>query len=1402
MNPLGFLKQKLQQGLSDVENWGEDVGNDVSHAVSAVFGGNSQSSQNAPQQQQAPVQTANSPTSMGTLQIQNSNQPQQNTTPQTPNNPTPAPTPIAPTSNTVKPLVDFTSPTMKTAGGVGNQNVSGAEQLTNIKNTKQPVQGAATAPSAPAQFQDHTQSSVGPVDALLGAAKATAMLPVNTIEGTVTLPTKELYQQFVEHNQAASNQTEAEAAAKSVQGFGGAAAVPAYFLAKPLAGGNDQQAARNLQILGIKPGTSGGQRAFQIAGEAGGSLAPLGAAEGGAKFLTPSDSVKLAHFGNVLDSVKSGATVDPVQTLLSGSEDAVHANNPMNPGFTPSEEAPAAGDGLTPRDADAERVAQETYQQTGNFDQAVRAYSANSATDPLTAMSETARTLQESNLLTPHDTEGLFGVNALPVDKETEAPHAPKTEGTAVKITSLGNRLRKLGPEGREILQRTKNTEINTARLTQAMKDRTPTFYNLPEEDQELAGAVKEGKATSDSPTIQKAVQELKETFPQIQQGAERSGLDVGNLGETYVPHIYPKGFFDKGDNFANSVQHLVQTGQAPDEATAVQILNRLQNSNNLGPHRFGNLEQSREADVPGYQFNSKTLNQYYEGTARRISEAQHYGPKNELIHSLIARAAKNGNDPEALQEVFNAYHNPPRPGTGPISETGNAVRHALSILQLQKAVLSHLPQGFANTGAEIGFRRYGAAVRNRVFNSGDKDFLDKAGFSAEKDRESSGVGNYTGKLIAPMLKQLRQFHREVAGIGGRDYAEAMAGKGNVDRLRDLGVTGDLETGDDGSIKLNDDQLVQAAHNMADRTIFSDTRMQSPAWTQKELGKYVGQYRTAYTFKQAGFINNLFKEAKNGNVAPLIRYVGIGAPVSGAVVSLSKDLFTGNRPKNAKQAVLDAAAASGAGSVGGGAGDAVENTLRYTYNGDSAWQNVVGSIAPGAGTIVQTGQNVDNAARGNPTAIKKQGLSYVPGSHYIEGSRVGKALGVQPAAPLSPADQKSLNQYESALKQANNSLAPFRNSESNVDKRTAAEFQAFVARNHTPDGKSIQLSTADSEAQWAELYANKKLLDVVQKFEQGLDKHSPAYDLKGNGQLANGQTGSKLQVYADWEKSDPENRTKIEQNNPWLSQTLQDISNQTFSTTNSVAPNGAIKFLNVPGNIEAQMNQVSQLSGIPAAQRTPDQISQLKALENDPTLESWYNRLSQQSNAELSAKGESPIQIAPSLNASQQALFNQYEALPSGTGARSAFIKANQGAWNDIQNVLAQQSLSTAEKQGAVDRLSGEQPSQSFLGAVDSLGNYDISSTKNANGTSSYSLDPAAAYAQSSGSGSGSSSSSKKPLVALPKRPKTHKQSVVRMKRASNKRVKIKKSPKINLKSPGTLKPVQVGKPTQVLKIR
>jgi hypothetical protein len=152
-------------------------------------------------------------------------------------------------------------------------------------------------------------------------------------------------------------------------------------------------------------------------------------------------------------------------------------------------------------------------------------------------------------------------------------------------------------------------------------------------------------------------------------------------------------------------------------------------------------------------------------------------------------------------------------------------------------------------------------------------------------------------------------------------------------------------------------------------------------------------------------------------------------------------------------------------------------------------------------------------------------------------------------------------------------------------------------------------------------------------------------------------------------------------------------------------------------------------------------------------------------------------------------------ALPAGS--KSAFIRANQVDWNNISQVLAQDTIYNVEKQGGVIQQGGTEPD--FLKNTYNAGQYDIAKpVGGGTAASGYSLNPTLAYSQASAA----SSSKYKPLVPLPKIKFPRKGHIARLPKSRGFRAPhIKKANRIHINANGRLNPTKIARPTHVVKL-
>lgn len=307
------------------------------------------------------------------------------------------------------------------------------------------------------------------------------------------------------------------------------------------------------------------------------------------------------------------------------------------------------------------------------------------------------------------------------------------------------------------------------------------------------------------------------------------------------------------------------------------------------------------------------------------------------------------------------------------------------------------------------------------------------------------------------------------------------------------------------------------------------------------------------------------------------------------------------------------------------------------------------------------------------------------------------------------------------------------------DQKTFEAFKTYFAHNYTPDGKTLLLTPGQSYSQWASLAQNGKLLEAIASAEINGDKnHNPEWDLlhKGDGVVksyddkGNLQTSSapKLAIYAYYKSLPPGELDKaaIAQWNPWIKDTENAAAiwnQQNITKGNAVEPPGYVPFPAVNPAAQTKMDQMDQLLAIPSADRTPDQIKQVSALFSDPDVTAAFHDRTVYDNAVRASMHAAPIAQDPSQDPKVEAGWKAFDALPSGKGihARSDWIKANPGIWNQMSQQAEAQALYGVEKYGGQAYYGANVP-DSFVGDLYNLGQHDISKVKNLNGTTSYSL--------------------------------------------------------------------------------
>lgn len=383
-----------------------------------------------------------------------------------------------------------------------------------------------------------------------------------------------------------------------------------------------------------------------------------------------------------------------------------------------------------------------------------------------------------------------------------------------------------------------------------------------------------QGLAQPKNDLVARAVQEWQTVHPTIRERGVNAGLEIGDLGPTYYPHFidYDRIFKDK-NTYNASINHLVQTGQAESPEAAIKLLNYAKDISRN--RQFGNLEASREIDLPFYDKTPNSLISYLNGSAKRIANTEALGASDEKALKLIADAGKEGYDTEAMKNAFDVAVGAKQYNPTASNISGN-IRKYTTTTRLGLGALTNVSQN-VNTGIVTGhLRTLASAVkqldpktRQFVADTGVisdavlNDIKTQSGYSSFSQKV---LGKAINKVTAPGFGLIEKTNRSIAATAGRDYALRLAQKGDEQALRKLKVTGPIK-----NKTLNEKQQIEAAREIVRKTQFKVDPQDLPGWTDSPGGKLVSQFRT-FSYNQGKFFSNeVLKPLAKGNVQPLAR---------------------------------------------------------------------------------------------------------------------------------------------------------------------------------------------------------------------------------------------------------------------------------------------------------------------------------------------------------------------------------------------------------------------------------------------------------------------------------------------------------------------------------------------------
>ncbi len=612
-----------------------------------------------------------------------------------------------------------------------------------------------------------------------------------------------------------------------------------------------------------------------------------------------------------------------------------------------------------------------------------------------------ANQIKDSTSVLPDSNTTAVSAPGVPGNKTEFAPLPIRPNNKVGLLDQFLNRSRnviaKQGPAGKQLagaLEQARNqAEITAGNWVQ----RLPTVRQLTSNEFHNFVDVAEAKAQPINDRVAQAAKEWTGVRDEVYALAKQAGLDIGKL-ENYFPHIYDQAIFTDKNRFNQAVNHLVESGQAETPEKAVELLRNA--SDVIRNRRQGNLELERLVNLPDYQKTKDALFGYLESAANRIAQVQTFGPKDENALGLIAQIGKEGGDAQTAKDMFDTAVGAKKYGET-ATRVSSFLRRFNTVTKLGTGAITNVGQN-VNTATVVGGLRTLLNAPKAAFSPEAKDFALKAGvtldgvlqdlregggFSAKVFKNQDGVPAKVFNEVAsgaPGFNTVEKFNRTLAAWAGKDYAETMAraaAKGSTSAKNALAKLGlDAEAVIEQGGKLTEEQLIQAARSIVERTQFKVDPQDLPGWTASPWGKLLTQFRT-FSYNQSAFIGReiLGPAVKERNVAPLLRFMLLSIPVGAAITETKNVLRNRKSEEDPNKRLFQYFSQAG----GLGLGQDIATGL-FPMNGkyldpNRATTLAIGTLGgPTLGNIADFYGSLTNAVQGKPQNLGRFALRQVP----------------------------------------------------------------------------------------------------------------------------------------------------------------------------------------------------------------------------------------------------------------------------------------------------------------------------------------------------------------------------------------------------------------------------------------
>jgi len=369
---------------------------------------------------------------------------------------------------------------------------------------------------------------------------------------------------------------------------------------------------------------------------------------------------------------------------------------------------------------------------------------------------------------------------------------------------------------------------------------------------------------------VRNAFTAVRSRLDAMGESIKQSGLRVrrkdGTIGdfvlrENYYPrYLDRKAILKDEDKLA---KHLVDTKQASTEREG-RIALRAFVDHHTTP-RVGNIEFAREVDLPSKYYNTDpftALSTYFSRGHRRIQEAIHYGPNDEIMEQLLVRIAKESGEGVYAGRLMSRIR-----GTeviDPLAQNVSLTLRALNTPMLAAAQMINLSQSAATalrTNALVTVR---AIAETLVIRPGkSREFSLRAG--ATLDATLREIGEQIGGAFSRTYLDYTGFsfteriNRTISAVAGKHYADWVFSKAQKtgrkafkDELRGLGIDPNVAL---ANSKLTDQDYFRAAQTVTNQSQFRARPGDLPLWATSPAGKVAFQFKQ-FAFNQTKLVND------------------------------------------------------------------------------------------------------------------------------------------------------------------------------------------------------------------------------------------------------------------------------------------------------------------------------------------------------------------------------------------------------------------------------------------------------------------------------------------------------------------------------------------------------------------